>query len=256
MITPGTIVPKFATEGSVGFDLQFKSLKEVWNGTKQVELLRFEQNLEQESLIRLGGFEKAKIGTGIYIEIPKGFEAQVRGKSGISLKTPINVIHGTIDSDYRGEICVIIQNSSKYSTDIYLDSFIAQLIISPIVQPTWNIVDKMTSTERGDGGFGSTGKNVINELRTEEETKLEDLEVLKENISEINIPKITLPVIPEPTTLNKEITDDITSKIDKIIDEQDVTEDTKILNVIEKLDNVLREERIKKEEETLKKKEQ
>jgi dUTP pyrophosphatase len=111
------------------------------------------------------------IPTGLKFSVPDGFELQVRPRSGLSLKTQIRVSNspGTLDSDYRGELMVIMENImapiSKYNeiTTTYYSikhgERIAQLVFAPVVQAQLEIVDKLDETQRGSGGFGSTGKN-------------------------------------------------------------------------------------------------
>lgn len=102
--------------------------------------------------------ERAFIYTGISIQLPEGYEAQVRGRSGLNKNHGIVVPVGTIDSDYRGEIGVVVYNLSDRVYTIDSGDRIAQLVISPVVQADFHEVAFLDSTERGDGGFGSTGK--------------------------------------------------------------------------------------------------
>ena len=103
--------------------------------------------------------ERAIIPTGISIELPSGYEAQVRARSGLSIKHGITVVNGvgTIDSDYRGEISVLIINLGNESFEIEPGMRIAQMIITKYERITWNEVKSLNKTERGAGGFGSTG---------------------------------------------------------------------------------------------------
>jgi dUTP pyrophosphatase len=105
---------------------------------------------------------RAVIPTGLSIALPDGYEAQVRPRSGLALKNGVTVLNspGTIDADYRGEIGVILINLSQENFIITRGLRIAQLIISPVVRANWERVKVLTDTERGAGGFGSTGKNV------------------------------------------------------------------------------------------------
>lgn len=102
---------------------------------------------------------KLIVGTGIYVSIPAGYEGQVRSRSGLAAKNDIFVLNGigTIDSDYRGEIKVILFNLSNEDFEIKNGNRIAQLVIVPVVQAELEIVDSLESTERGSGKFGSTG---------------------------------------------------------------------------------------------------
>ena len=100
------------------------------------------------------------IGTGIYIALPNGFEAQIRSRSGLAAKNNIIVLNspGTIDADYRGEIKIILSNLSTSSFEIKKGDRIAQMIIAPYERISWKDVDSLDKTKRGSGGLGSTGK--------------------------------------------------------------------------------------------------
>lgn len=110
--------------------------------------------------IEIGAGETKLVKTGIAVAIPAGYEIQVRPRSGLSLKTGLRVANapGTIDSDYRGEICVIMTNISDKIESISQGDKIAQLVISPVPMIEWEEVKELDSTERGEGGFGSTDK--------------------------------------------------------------------------------------------------
>ncbi|KAI7790848.1 putative deoxyuridine 5'apos-triphosphate nucleotidohydrolase [Triplophysa rosa] len=97
--------------------------------------------------------------TSIALEIPSGFEAQVRSRSGLALKNGVVVLNspGTIDADYRGEIKVILKNLGNKDFKILKGDRIAQLVFAPVVQIKWDVVEKLDNSERGSGGFGSTG---------------------------------------------------------------------------------------------------
>ena len=103
--------------------------------------------------------ERAKIPTGLKIEIPEGFEGQVRSRSGLALKHGIAVLNspGTIDSDYRGELEIILINLSPQTFTVKNCDRIAQLVIAPVVQADLLETNCLSETERGSGGFGSTG---------------------------------------------------------------------------------------------------
>jgi len=100
------------------------------------------------------------IGTGIAVEIPVGFEGQVRPRSGLAKKHGITVLNtpGTIDSDYRGEIFVLLHNTSPHLYQVSPDNRIAQLVICPVIRVTPEFVDELSETDRGEGGLGSTGR--------------------------------------------------------------------------------------------------
>ena len=102
--------------------------------------------------------DRAFIYTGIHIQLPEGYEAQVRGRSGLNRDHGIVVPTGTIDADYRGEIRVVVYNLSREPYTIEEGERIAQLVICPVVQADWQQVEHLDKTDRGEGGFGSTGK--------------------------------------------------------------------------------------------------
>jgi len=105
--------------------------------------------------------EKALIKTGFAMALPDNFEAQIRPRSGLALKHGITVLNspGTIDADYRGEIGVILINHGTESFTVQRGDRIAQMIIAPFVQADFQCVDRLDETVRGEGGFGSSGKN-------------------------------------------------------------------------------------------------
>jgi dUTP pyrophosphatase len=131
-------LPKYETEASAGMDL------------------RAELN---ESII-LKPLQRTLVPTGLFIELPVGYEAQVRPRSGLAFKHGLTVLNtpGTIDADYRGEIKVILVNLSDTEFEIKDGERIAQMIISAHVQAVLEEVEILTETERGAGGFGHTGK--------------------------------------------------------------------------------------------------
>ncbi|MGD1980955.1 MAG: dUTP diphosphatase [Flavobacteriaceae bacterium] len=113
-----------------------------------------------EDPIVLEPLERKIIGTGLKIALPEGYEAQVRPRSGLAAKQGISVLNapGTIDADYRGEIGVILVNLSNKAVTIQPGDRIAQLVFAKFEQVQWKSSDKLNTTERGTGGFGSTGK--------------------------------------------------------------------------------------------------
>ncbi len=115
-------------------------------------------NLKQP--ITLKTLERCLVPTGLFIELPEGYEAQVRPRSGLAAKFGITVLNtpGTIDADYRGEIKVILVNLSSSEFTIQNGDRIAQMIISTHERVDWTPVDELQSTDRGDGGFGHTGR--------------------------------------------------------------------------------------------------
>lgn len=104
--------------------------------------------------------ERTLVKTGLFMEIPVGYEAQVRPRSGLALKKGITVLNspGTIDADYRGEVGVILINLSQNPFVIEDGDRIAQLVFAKVEQADWKQAEALSSTDRGEGGFGSTGK--------------------------------------------------------------------------------------------------
>ena len=110
--------------------------------------------------ITLQPLQRALVPTGLFIALPKGFEAQVRPRSGLAAKHGITVLNtpGTIDADYRGEIKVILVNLSQDPFEIVPGERIAQMVVARHETVEWEAVEQLDSTDRGAGGFGSTGK--------------------------------------------------------------------------------------------------
>ncbi|MEX1190868.1 MAG: dUTP diphosphatase [Brumimicrobium sp.] len=131
-------LPQYETEGSAGLDLR-ADLSESFT---------------------LQPLERTLVKTGLFLEIPVGYEGQVRPRSGLALKKGITVLNspGTIDADYRGEIGVILVNISQSPFVIEDGDRIAQLVFAQVSQAKWEIAEELTDTNRGEGGFGSTGK--------------------------------------------------------------------------------------------------
>ncbi len=130
-------LPRYATPLSAGVDIY--------------------ANNEEEIVIE--SLERALIPTGIYIELPAGYEAQIRPRSGLAIKHGLSLLNtpGTIDADYRGEIKIILVNLSKDRFSIKHGERIAQMVIAKHEQVKWEEVDILSTTERGSGGFGHTG---------------------------------------------------------------------------------------------------
>lgn len=138
----GLPTPEYKTEGSAGMDL-YANLKNDLSGKLMIKPM-----------------ERVLIKTGISIELPKGYEAQIRPRSGLALNDGLTVLNtpGTIDSDYRGEIGVILINLSNYITFVNHGDRIAQMVISRYEKINLIEDSKISETDRGQGGFGSTGK--------------------------------------------------------------------------------------------------
>jgi len=116
-------------------------------------------NLSESRVLK--PLERTIVGTGLFIELPVGYEAQVRPRSGLAAKKGITVLNapGTIDADYRGEIGVILVNLSNEDFQINNGERIAQLVVAEYTRIEWDEVEVLSETDRGEGGFGSTGVN-------------------------------------------------------------------------------------------------
>ena len=130
-------LPKYETNQSAGMDLR--------------------ANLSQP--VTLNPMQRCLVPTGLFIELPKGYEAQVRPRSGLAVKKGITVLNspGTIDADYRGEGCVILVNLSDQPFGIHDGERVAQMVVAKHETVEWIPVDSLEDTERGAGGFGHTG---------------------------------------------------------------------------------------------------
>lgn len=135
--TRSGMIPAYETEGSAGMDLR--------------------ADLEESISLEPGG--RALIPTGLFIELPQGYEAQIRARSGLAIKQGIGLVNGvgTIDSDYRGEIKVALINWGQEPVVIQDGDRIAQMVIARYERITWKQVDELGDTKRGAGGFGHTG---------------------------------------------------------------------------------------------------
>ncbi len=132
-------LPSYQTDGAAGMDL-CAFLKEP---------------------VTLEPLERKLIPTGLKIELPQGYEAQVRPRSGMAIKHGITLVNcvGTIDEDYRGELCVPVINLSNEEFTVLNGDRIAQMVISPVTKADIEVVEELSDTQRGEGGFGSTGIN-------------------------------------------------------------------------------------------------
>ena len=137
-------LPSYATEGAAALDAR----------------ANFVGNARKEGVtIEPGG--RALIPTGLMLEIPVGYEFQVRPRSGLALKSGVTLANspGTIDSDYRGEVGIIVLNLGNETFQINHGDRVAQLVFAPVSRVEWVVVDDVQKTARGTGGFGSTGVN-------------------------------------------------------------------------------------------------
>lgn len=131
-------LPQYATPLSAGLDLR--------------------ANID--SPIVLGPMERCLVPTGLFMALPAGYEAQVRPRSGLALKKGVTVLNspGTIDADYRGEVCIILVNLSTEPFTIEDGERVAQMVIARHEQAEWEVTDVLDETERGEGGFGHSGR--------------------------------------------------------------------------------------------------
>ena len=133
----GLELPAYQTPGSAGMDLRAA--------------------IDETRVLAPG--ERAAVPTGLQIAVPLGYEAQIRPRSGLAIKRGLTVVNapGTIDSDYRGEVGVLLVNLGHHSVEVERGMRIAQMVIAPVVQVDLETVSALDSTDRGTGGFGSTG---------------------------------------------------------------------------------------------------
>lgn len=133
-------LPAYETAGAAGMDLRAAVA-------------------EDQPLVLAPG-QRAAIPTGLAIALPPGFEVQVRPRSGLALKNGVTALNspGTIDADYRGEIKVILINHGQQEVTIRRGDRIAQIVVAPVIQAAWDLVESLDETARGAGGFGSTGR--------------------------------------------------------------------------------------------------
>jgi len=131
-------LPHYATPGAAGMDL-YAHIPEP---------------------VTLKPLQRCLVPTGLFIELPVGFEAQIRPRSGLAIKHGVGVVNspGTVDADYRGEIKVVLINLSDTPFTLHPGERIAQMVVAAYTQVTWQEVEQLNETERGAGGFGSTGK--------------------------------------------------------------------------------------------------
>ena len=138
-ITEGLPLPSYETAGSAGMDL----------------LAALDEG--EEMVLQPG--ERALIPTGLKMAIPEGYEVQVRPRSGLAIKKGVTALNspGTIDSDYRGEVKVILINHGNEPFTVARGDRIAQMVVAEVIQGTWEVCEDLPETDRGAGGFGSTG---------------------------------------------------------------------------------------------------
>lgn len=136
IVSRSGLLPAYETSGSAGMDIR-----------------------SEESLVIQPG-DRALVSTGLYIELPEGYEAQIRARSGFAVRNGIGLVNGigTIDSDYRGEIKVCLINWGKEPFEIQKGDRIAQMVVSRYERMVWDAVEDLEDSGRGSGGFGSSGR--------------------------------------------------------------------------------------------------
>ena len=137
--TSPELIPRYQSEGSSGADLH--------------------ADVPEEKPVTIAPGRWERIPTGLRLEIPPGYEAQVRPRSGLSSKHGVTILNtpGTVDSDYRGEVQVILVNLGKEPFEVRRGTRIAQIVFAPVVQADFHLQQTLSRSERGEGGFGSTG---------------------------------------------------------------------------------------------------
>lgn len=165
VLKEGVELPKYETENSAGFDVRANNIIKAYKGTVEVDEERLEkikESFEKRGYIKMRAHERILFGTGITVaDMPADVEIQVRPRSGLSLKTGLMVSNspGTIDADYRGEIGIILYNSTPYLNQVNKDTRIAQLVTAKVHKEEFGKTSEVIETIRGAGSFGSTGMN-------------------------------------------------------------------------------------------------
>ena len=148
-------LPEYKTQGSIGADCYARIEKEII--------------LNENDMVT--------IPLGFAVEIPDGYEMQIRPRSGLARKNKMLAVLGTIDSDYRGEVCAILINHSRSIFIVKPNDRIAQAVVCPVIRAEWCLTDELSETERGEGGFGSTGVSDVKKVEKfyEPFTKIEEV---------------------------------------------------------------------------------
>ena len=146
-------LPEYATIGSAGLDLRadLSRIKEKFFDGVAID--------EERDVLLIFSGGRCLIPTGLFMQLPEGYEAQIRPRSGLALKQGVTITNspGTIDSDYTGEVGVVLQNTSNDVFEVKTGDRICQMVINKVEQLEWEQVDSLEDTDRGEGGFGHTG---------------------------------------------------------------------------------------------------
>jgi dUTP pyrophosphatase len=155
----GVELPYYATKGAAGFDLHADSFIRLYKGLQEISLDDNLQHSIQKGYMVLRPFERVLIGTGLFMDIPEGYQLEIRDRSGLALKKGLKVFNspGTVDSDYRGEIGIILCNMTQSLSKVSIGERIAQGVLTQYEVASFLIVDKLDDTDRSFNGFGSTG---------------------------------------------------------------------------------------------------
>ncbi len=155
------VIPQYETKGAAGFDFVADNFKRLYfyDSAMRAEVLEDGAGITNKKTVLLEPNERLLVGTGLKMEVPEGYELQVRPRSGLALKDGLTVLNspGTIDCDYRGEIGVILINHGHVAHKVSIGDRIAQGVFNKVEQATFIQEEELSETDRGEGGFGSTG---------------------------------------------------------------------------------------------------
>lgn len=161
----GVEMPKFETEGAVGFDLAINKILKAYKGDVEVtgeKLEKMKQSFLERGYIKMRAFERILFGTGVFAQLPDNIELQIRSRSGVTLKKGIVVFNspGTVDPDYLGELGIIAFNGTPFLNTVRMGDRLGQAVPKEIVRPEMEQVSEFDKvTKRGEQGYGSTGTN-------------------------------------------------------------------------------------------------
>ena len=160
VLNNGVELPVHETEMSAGVDLQVTALRRLYSGNKEVSIQDKLQTSIERGYFYLRAFERALLGTNLFIQLPIGKQLEIRDRSGNALKRGLFVANspGTIDADYRHEVGIIIYNSTPYLNKINFGEKLAQAVLMDYHKIEWEIVEKLDEVFDRTGGFGSTTK--------------------------------------------------------------------------------------------------
>lgn len=154
----GVSLPLYKTQGSAGFDLKATKILNRYGGVYPEDIVEAQK---KEGEFVIAPYSRVMVGTGTRVQLPEGKMLDIRTRSGLASTDGVMVLNspGTIDSDYTGEIGIILYNSSSKFVKYHFGDRVAQAVLLDCQQVMWERVTELTPTERGDGGFGSTGLN-------------------------------------------------------------------------------------------------